>query len=520
LLAFLQGGVGAVLRSRESKATDVVTDRDFGAPRDGVNSDIPAIQRANDYLATLSGGGRLTITPGNPIKAVGADTFAWNCNSVDFDGAGVDWDCTALTTGASPRSFITMRQTITDLNVRNAANGSRKFRGGHFIGPGAGTAAVPQILLLDIQDYNPVSGAYSLAGLTFENISATNWWRDVVFGNGAFLITINGLTSNGTAGLASSYDYAVQLPAAVNGGENIRINGGSMHKPLGYLVQNPNASFFAVGDSGDYTQTLLYATGGVTTLDGYMESSTDVDYWVKVYNTNTKVRVTGPVVSTGPTPKTKEIFYVDSTCTNGGLELEIDRLASSAAYPLKLIAGTGRARYIERMAYQVGPHPCVGAGTNLLHNGNFEITTGATALSDWSVAVGATFISTNPHSGTSCLKLTGSNTIAPSISTVRACRPGQSLLGEIWYRDVVVAGTGGVFYIRVDYLDAGSQSIASFAIVTLAANTAAGTWLQAVVSTTTPAPIGTVAVQLGAQIYGTTSGAPTVCLDDADVTVA
>jgi len=64
LIGFLQAGIGAVLRTAQSKMRESVSVRDFGATGDGLTDDTAAFQAAVDYVHSLEGG-TIEIPAGN-----------------------------------------------------------------------------------------------------------------------------------------------------------------------------------------------------------------------------------------------------------------------------------------------------------------------------------------------------------------------------------------------------------------------------------------------------------------------
>lgn len=85
-ISFIQAGVGAVIRSAQSKMREIFSVKDFGAVGDGVTDDTAAITAAITALYA-AGGGTLYFPPGNYL--VSSVAFNWSAAvTIDFVGAG------------------------------------------------------------------------------------------------------------------------------------------------------------------------------------------------------------------------------------------------------------------------------------------------------------------------------------------------------------------------------------------------------------------------------------------------
>lgn len=90
-IAFIQSGLGAVVRTVQSKLRDIVSVKDFGALGDAGTNDRDAFQAATDYCASLPFGGTVYIPPGiyriigNIIQSRSTNISA---GGVDYIGAG------------------------------------------------------------------------------------------------------------------------------------------------------------------------------------------------------------------------------------------------------------------------------------------------------------------------------------------------------------------------------------------------------------------------------------------------
>ena len=83
VIGFIQAGTGAVMRSLQDKARDLVNAKDFGAKGDGIQDDGPAIQLA---LNSISGGGKLELIQGANHRI--ATPINWPGSNVTLDGKG------------------------------------------------------------------------------------------------------------------------------------------------------------------------------------------------------------------------------------------------------------------------------------------------------------------------------------------------------------------------------------------------------------------------------------------------
>lgn len=106
LIGFLQAGVGAILRTVESKLREQVSITDFGAIGDGATDNSVAIQNAINYLASRPTAGALLIPAGHfkytvsPVVPYGVSIYgeggtaslleAYNCNGITI--APTVWD--------------------------------------------------------------------------------------------------------------------------------------------------------------------------------------------------------------------------------------------------------------------------------------------------------------------------------------------------------------------------------------------------------------------------------------------
>jgi len=508
LVGFIQAGTGAVATTVQTKLRQYVSVKDFGAVGNGTTNDTAAIQAALDYANTL-GNAALMFEPGVYKCNTGLTLYP---NTVAVKGNGAKIDFSGMTTGYA----ISFSQSITDANIRNAVNKAHPISDLYMIGP-TGSVSVTAVKAID---QNPISGAYWLSGITFNSCSFANFKRCVEFGNGSFLFTFYACSFYTLSG--TGYDYCLYQPSGgSNYGENNEFIACYFGITIGsvYLQQNGNATTYFRGCSFDYAANVLYVQAGTIYCDGYIESNTDTDYWIKVSGANTIVRLSGQVTVSG-NKSTYELFYCDSTVTTGGLVLDANiEFGGGVTYTptsRNLVSGTGRTlcRYVGSSQSTV--HPAIGGGLNFLANGGFE----SASLTDW------TLTGTTPparstaqaHAGTYSLAFTGSSTNTPAATRNIPCEPGQMFTGGLWYYCNNITGTSGTFYIQYNFLDAGGTSISGGSNLTVTTNQGTS-WLYLQLSPQVAAPAGTVNVQLGISVFGTVSGSPVAYIDDVTLAV-
>jgi len=434
-------------------------------------------------------------------------------NTVTVNGNGTLLDFSGMTSGYA----MAFAQSISDANGRNGANKAHPISALHFFGTGSAAAPVTAIKGID---QNPLAGpAYWLSGVTLQNCTFTNFYRDVEFGNGAFLFSFIACNFGITGG--TGYDASILGQVATNGGENNSfVNcywGGKGGSSCVIRQLNPDSSTYFNGCSADYTPNVFDVQAGSVYWNGYIESDTDANYWGKVAAQNSFLRVSGVVVVTG-NKSAYELFYVDATCTNGGLRFDANLLFGPVTYSppsRSLVAGSGRVRWAAVAQAHTTVHPAIGAGCNFLANGGFE----SAALTDWTLG-GVTppaRSTTVAHTGSYSLAFAATVANTPSAARSIPCQPGQFFVGGYWYQVSGITGTGATFYSQIDYLDAGGTSLGGSALMAVTTNV--GSWTYVSVYTLTPAPIGTATAKIEINIFGTASGTPIGYIDDITLAV-
>lgn len=488
----------------------VVSVKQFGAKGDGSTNDSTAVQAAYTYANTLNSA-TVWFPPAVAYKL--NSTLTMFPNRVGTDGGGNLLDFSGVASGYA----ITFTQTNNDPNARPAFNKAHPIRN-FVMGGNGGTTLVTAI---DASDHNPaLSGTvYTIAGIVIQDVGFQNFYRDIEFGNGAFLWTIIACNFYITGG--SGYDASLLLDSSTNGGENIELISSFIGKPGGTAIvnNNANASVYAKGSSFDYNKAVVTSGGGYIDLDGYVESNTDTAYWFSVTGTNSTVVVKGTISVTG-NKSAYEIFYSDSTATNGGLYIDTSlQFTGGVTYAppsLHLATGTGRIIYIDRANANSVAHPAIGGSTNQIWNYSFEQTSLAEFNLSGSPAPARS--STVAHTGTYSLAIAGSTTnTSPGASKIIACNPGQYLTGDFWYQATALTGTSGTFYVTANYLD-GSGTNATSSAAILAQTTTVGSWTHMNLSMSVPAPMGTNKASASFSFFGIASGTPIAYVDDVTLT--
>lgn len=519
--------------------------RRYGADPTGASNSQAAIQNlfavAEQYNSVM-----LRFPQGGTYRC---DTgLTWDANKVGIDFQGSTIDFRNLTSGSGLAPF----NTNTNANLRSLLNAVHPILNGYFWGPN-GTVAGTQCLSL-----NDSSGVSSLANIGFKNCAFLGWYADIVLGVGAFCNSFEKCVFTVYIGQSTNYSV-IQQNAAQSGERNVFINCQWFNKDLIAQNQGNALELFFDDCSFDYFNRAFSITGGgkIHVRGGHIEWSSDVDFVGYVAGPPGLLTITGTNFAfTGATKSVSDVFFSDGTCTVGGVFLRDITLGGSGAITSRLIGGTGNCRVDNVSAFVGGDRPTLAYGRNLLAYGDFE---SASFSDEWALSgttppaqsttqayspaaynSGTAYVvgsqvtqSSNIYycvtnvtgvappsafwwsligvAGTHSLAFAGSSSNAPSAVTTVACKPGQTLTGELQYMLTGFTGTSGEFLVGVNYLDKAGNAIRQPFLFTATANVANFTKLA--ITCDLPAPPGTVSVSVGIEIISTVSGSPIAYVD-------
>lgn len=457
---------------------------------------VPALIAAATWAATGANGGIVELDARQAYTC--KSNLPWNTNLVGLRMNGAVLDFSSV----SAAGFIGIAPTQSngDANFRSALNTVHEIEGGIILGPGSGVTATAMKGL----DTNLIAGGAWLSDITVRNVAFVNWWRDVELNAGTFRWHFVRCVMIIT-GFGSAYDTSIYIPNASNSGEDSTFTQCVLGKVYGSVLKqdNPNAVTAFRLCNGDYNANLMVVTAGTVDWDGYLESNTDTDNWVRMSGENTFVRIAGSIAVTG-SKSAFEMFSVDPSCTNGGLDLDVSLMfAGGVSYGnLNLCKGltaatSGRVNARLRAHSHTTVHPAIGGGCTVFSNAEFI----GASLTDWALtgttppsiaALPSAFAGAS--AGARCLRFAGSLTNNPSATRTVPCRQGQQAVGSLWYQTQAQAASGATFAVTIKYLDFGNAVLASVDAVLVTTTVSVWTFLN--ISQMDPAPPGTASALL------------------------
>ena len=501
---YTPSGTGAVVTTVQDELSKTIwADRFIPLGTNTATTNVQSyIQAALDYAATL-GHAKVEFPYGASFKCNSGLTI--DTNKVKVNGNGSFIDFSGMTTGDA----VAIIQSNADGNMRNALNHTNPVDSLVFVGPGLATTAVRCV------NINDATGTNISSGVTFNSCAFINFAKDVNFGNGAFCCTFNKCNFTTLTGTATTYSVEM-LSASLNAGERNRfVDCMWNNRDFVYNQTNANANAFFDECSFDYSPTrVMTVTGGAVYINGgHIEQNSDANYYFYVSGTNSLIQI-ADVDYVGQAAKASfSPFYSDATATQGGISIRDCIINQVGNITTKLVNGTGRTAVDNIVFLASSSKPTLSAWQNYLAYGGFE---SANYTAEWTLGV-ATRSSAQAHSGTWSLSFPASSGVTPYAVLTMPVKPGQTVLGECWYLVPTITGTSGTFYVVIDWLDKGGNSLGSSGQLILTTNVAVWTRLPLYFNGTAPA--GTVNYRLNISLFGVASGTPTAYLDDVNLAV-
>lgn len=504
-LQYTATGTGGTARYWNAKAGEYLSAKDYGAVGDGTTDDTTALNALFTAAAAL-GNAYVTLSPAATYKCTSG--LSINPNKVGLIGNGAIISFATATTG----DMISFTQTESDGNMRNARNRAHPIQGVLFVGPGVATTAVRAVNINDSSSPNIISG------ITFKDCAFINFAKDVNFGSGAFCCTFENCNFTLTTGSPTTYSIEI-LTGVTNGGErNVFLNCMWNNRPYVLSHTNANATTFFNSCSLDYnTRTFTVTAGQVFVNGGHIEQSADTDYWFSVAGGNAIINFTAVSFNSMAAKTTYNPFYSDSTCTQGGIIIRDCMFNHTGTFTIPLIGGTGMTSVSGLMLQSSSSKMAVSSNQNVLAYGGFESANWTNEWTTGGLSV-PTKSSAQSHSGSSSLAFatTSTNTTSNAYSTV-SVKPGQYVLGELYYLLPAFSGTSATFFVTIDWLDKGGTSLSSIGQLSVN-NTNVGSWTRLNLGLNAPAPAGAASYKVLIGIFGTASGTPTAYVDDVILT--
>ncbi len=464
------------------------------------------------------------------VEAAIAIAVGRNVTRIDFHGArlrmdrGVDvpvdrislqGDGTELQYRGTTGAVFRLVATISDLNLRAGRISTGRIDGFTFIGPGA--KADVRAIIMDDNRTTPSN----LANVTIEHCFFRDFATDLWLSAGAFCLTVYKCVFMIVSGTRPT-TYSVEVEPGNNGGERIDFIACQWANRERMLRQrNANASIFLTNCSLDYSDgNYVEVHGGSVSLSQcHIEGNNDADHWFKLYGKDSILRLSNCVLAQtqqGERARSSP-FYADSSATNGGILIRDVDILAPQLWSTPLIGGGGRAQASGLTYYANSTRPPISTFSNLLAHGGFERTAWA---AEWTVSDPRHVRRTTAvaRSGAASLEIVGMPGVTHEAIFRRPARPGDYISGELYYRTAAIAGSGGTFFVRMAFLDAGGTPIIGTPMMVATEDTPS--WLRLALFLANPAPPGTVQCELFVSIFGVIANVPKAFIDDVIVNLA
>lgn len=509
VLTFIAAGVGAFIRSMQSKERDRVHMRDYGAACDGVTNDSVALQSAHDAIV-LAGGGTLDVS-----RAKLNSTFNWNANLVEIRGDGGVWDFSGLGAGLFAVQPI---QTEPDVNARGRKNKAHPFSGVVVLGP----VGAPTSYFINIAD----TVGNSIPGITLRNGGSAGFIVDITFGAGSFFTLIQHWTmSNDAAGRRSNRHFV--NPTSTNSGERNIFDDVQfgLANTENFNQSNGNADTILTNCSFNGTNGPRFGTlsgGSLKIINPHCEWTGNSDVRIElIAGANPQLVIENPTLVPGAGQSTFGFLKIDPTITTTCAFIINPMVASSSPITVPWDDGGGRLIVTNDQRYaSTGYTFLPSAGQNMLAYGDFE---SGSYTNEFVLATNGSHAPARVNG----VAKTGSWSLGfqgivgeQNTATVKLpCKPGQTLNYSFWYRADALTGTGSNFFANLSYLDAAGVVITTIPQIfitttTTPVNVPTNNFVFVTpIASVNSAPPGTAFVRIQFLMQSTTSGTPLGYID-------